>query len=41
MQWLQGDMEDIKKEKAVANNGVAIPQHSRVTGISEKEMSSK
>lgn len=40
MQWLQGDMEDLKKEQAVGNNGVAIPQHPRVTGISE-EMSSK
>ena len=41
MQWLQGDIKDIKKEKAVANNGVAIPQHPRVTGILEEEMSSK
>lgn len=30
MQWLQGDIKDIKKEKAVANNGVGIPQHPRV-----------
>lgn len=41
MQWLQGDMDDIRKEKAVGSNGVAIPQNLRVTGISEEEMPSK